>query len=163
MNKALRTQNGVATIEFALGLFPFWLLVCVWVEMSYVSYISGLTDLALAESSRSVKKDEDSYMNQFRQSIKSNNTLWSQFLDTSKFKVSVHYIASLKDLKNIKSVCEPGEDEFKECGIEVNSAIAIYRVEYNYNPMFNYFLSDDQFLVRESIVIQEYERDEFKL
>ncbi|MGC3834544.1 hypothetical protein ACPSKX_09790 [Moritella viscosa] len=80
-----------------------------------MSYISGLTDLALAESSRSVKKDEDSYMNQF------------------------------------------------QCGIEVNSAIAIYRVEYNYNPMFNYFLSDDQLLVRESIVIQEYERDEFKL
>ncbi|KXO09531.1 Flp pilus assembly membrane protein TadE [Moritella sp. JT01] len=162
MNKILRKQHGVATIEFVLGLFPFWLLVCVWVEMSYVSYVSGLTDLALAESSRAVKKDEGSYMNQFKQSIRSNNTLWSQFLDPSNFKVSVHYIARLADLEDITSVCQPGEDEFKECGNEDNSAIAIYRVEYKYNPMFNYFLSDDQLLVRESIVIQEYERSEFK-
>lgn len=162
MNKILKKQSGVATIEFVLGFFPFWLLVCAWVEMSYVSYISGLTDLALAESSRAVKKDKNGYMNQFRRSIKNNGSLWSELLDTSKFKVSVHYITDLTMLKNTTSVCQPGYDDFKECGDESNSAIAIYRVEYKYDPIFNYFLADDQLLVRESIVIQEYERDEFK-
>ncbi|WP_026032016.1 TadE family protein [Moritella marina] len=158
----LRPQSGVATIEFVLGLIPFWLLVCAWVEMSYVSYISGLTDLALAESSRVVKKRDGDYMNQFRRSIKSNGSLWSEFLDTSKFKVSIHYITDLKMLKSITAACKTGDDKFKECGVKNNSPIAIYRVEYEYDPIFNYFLTDEQLLVRESIVIQEYERDAFK-
>ncbi|QUM81962.1 pilus assembly protein [Moritella sp. 5] len=163
MYKSSRPQRGVASIEFALGLFPFWLLVCVWVEMSYVSYIAGLTDLALAESARAVKKENVRYVDAFKKNIKSNSTLWSKFLDINNFKMSVHYLADIQALMNVTSVCQPDESEFKECGTAYNSAIAIYRVEYKYKPIFNYFFSDDQVLVRELIAIQENERSEFQV
>nr|WP_086940288.1 TadE family protein [Thaumasiovibrio occultus] len=51
-----------------------------------------------------------------------------------------------------------------DTGTALNSALAIYTLNYSYTPIFNLFfnLSDDIGLSREVIVIQEYERSEFK-
>lgn len=43
-------QRGIASIEFALGFMAFWLMCMAWVEMSYLSYVSAISDLAISEA-----------------------------------------------------------------------------------------------------------------
>lgn len=50
-------QSGVATIEFVGGFFAFWLMCMAWVEMSFLSYVSSLGDLAIATAARETKKN----------------------------------------------------------------------------------------------------------
>lgn len=55
-------QNGSASIEFVMGFMAFWFMCMAWVEMSYMSYISAINDLAISEVSRSAKKGEERYL-----------------------------------------------------------------------------------------------------
>ena len=64
-----KKQKGVVTIEFALGFFAFWLMVAAWAELSFMSYISAVNDLAIAEASRSAKKDTQDYIDSFYEQL----------------------------------------------------------------------------------------------
>ena len=56
-------QKGSASIEFVIGFMAFWFMCMAWVEMSYMSYISAVNDLAISEISRSAKKGNGQYLN----------------------------------------------------------------------------------------------------
>lgn len=172
-----KRQDGVATIEFAMGFMLFWWLCMAWVEVSYMSYISAVSDLAVSEASRvtrledSVDKDctgqgcLNSYSERFSLALRDNNSLWAKFVDPSKFRFSIQYLTTPLELENLADdycALTQGETE-NECGNSFNSAIAVYRLNYDYEPMFNYFINSNQLFSREVVVIQEYEREKFRL
>lgn len=158
-------QKGVASIEFSLGFFAFWLMMAAWVEMGYMSYVSSVGDYAIAKASREAKKDTENYATLFKSIVESNDSLLSLVVNKDSFKVGVRYLNDLSELKNTVDVCTTNDDGEIVCGDEgetgEDKAIAIYHIEYDYNSMFSYFLDNKTVFSREVIVIQEYERNEF--
>ncbi|MCF1437574.1 MAG: pilus assembly protein, partial [Shewanella sp.] len=70
---------------------------------------------------------------------------------------------SIEELGNYTGQCRAADDESieLECGEPKFSAIAVYAVEYDYQPMLSGFIAEPGMLRREVIVVQEYERDAF--
>ncbi|RJX68439.1 pilus assembly protein [Vibrio sinensis] len=175
MKRIKSKQRGVAMIEFVMGFMLFWWMCMAWVEISYMSYISAVSDLAVSEASRSTRLDDSveevctgnncssSYSEQFRNALNKSDSLWAQFIDPAKFVFSIQYLKTPTDLEQLNDdYCPIAEGESEsECGTAKDSAIAIYRINYKHSPMFNYFINEDQLFSREVIVIQEYERDKF--
>ncbi|MFA0412211.1 TadE/TadG family type IV pilus assembly protein [Vibrio renipiscarius] len=170
-----KPQCGVATIEFVMGFMLFWWLCMAWVEASYMSYISAVSDYAVGEATRVTRLDNSvdgscsgshcasSYSEQFRRALNQNDSLWAQFIDPAKFMFSIQYLKTPTDLEQLSDDYCPIDEGMteSECGTAKDSAIAVYRINYNYTPIFNYFINDNQLFSREVIVIQEYERDKF--
>ncbi|CAM3794702.1 hypothetical protein VA7868_03104 [Vibrio aerogenes CECT 7868] len=169
-----RQACGIATIEFVLGFMAFWWVCMAWVEMSYMSYVSALSDYAVSEAARIAKLDDSNdcqsegcqtaYLQLFQSALQDQQSLWARFIDTSDFTFSIQYVKdqqALAQLGDNDCTVNTGES-IKECGTAHHSTIAVYRVNYRYQPMFNYFLDSAQLFTREAIVIQEYERDQFE-
>lgn len=159
-----KKQGGVATIEFALGFFTFWLMVTACMEMSYLSYVSSLGDYAISKASREAKKDTSTYVQTFKEVLAESTSVWSHFVKPTSFRASVQYLQDLNDLYNLKvsDTCLPAEGaQTATCGNESNSALAVYYISYDFNSIFTYFFDADTALSREVIVVQEYERDQF--
>ncbi|MFM2589809.1 TadE/TadG family type IV pilus assembly protein [Vibrio sp. TBV020] len=157
-------QRGVATIEFAIGFFAFWLMCMAWVEMSYISYISAINDLAISEIARTAKKDSSDYMQTVQEVLHEEDSIWNQVVDGNDFQVTIQYVDSLKNLVNVENLCGEAEIlESTECGKEQNAALAIYRINYRFNPIFSYFVTTHNLMSREMIVVQEYERSQFEV
>lgn len=158
-----KKQRGVASIEFVLGFMAFWLMCSAWVEMSYMSYVSSLGDLAISQAARESKKlDSTDFLTKFDQVLKQSDSLWARIVDSKRFQFSVRYLKSFDELTKVKDACIPAKDETKqECGIAKGAAIAVYRISYNYQPIFNLFLDADNVFSREMVVIQEYQREKF--
>ncbi|ROV57772.1 hypothetical protein EGH82_21495 [Vibrio ponticus] len=104
-------------------------------------------------------------MSFFKRSIQDNNSIWANLVDINNFTFTIQYLEDEQQLKNLAvDYCSlaPGERQ-KACGNSQHSAIAVYRINYKYQPMFNYFINSEQLFAREVIVIQEYERDKFAI
>jgi len=158
-------QKGVSTIEFAIGFIFFWYMCAAWVEMSFLSYISSIGDLAISRASQVAKKNEgDStdFITIFNAILKQDSSLWSYAADSNNFKAAVVYLDSFSDLVDYDGSCEPESGKTSiECGDPDGAAIALYRFDYSYKPIFNIFLSDESLFSREMMVIQEYQRAAF--
>jgi len=162
MMKSLRKSRGVATIEFVGGFTLFWAFCVAWVEIQYLSYISGVCDLVINKSAAFAKTHEEDYMDVFDQVIRQESSMWGN-IDRSKFSLSVRYVKDLVELDAVNDdVCEPTPGTtIVECGIPQDRAIAIFTVKYDYESPFGFMYSFDSLLTREVIVLQEYERDKF--
>lgn len=158
-----RKQSGVASIEFVLGFMAFWLMCMAWVEMSYLSYISAISDLAISEAARSAKVSDGGYRAAFENVINDSDALWAGVVDESNFRLSVQYIGAVADLANVNPCEVPNGDTFAECGTAKDSAMAIYRIDYDFTSIFTYFMDTTSLVTREVIVIQEYERGAFEI
>jgi len=159
-----RLQRGVASIEFVIGFMAFWLMCMAWVEMSYMSYVSAIGDLAIAEAARDSKTHDSDYMQAFQSVINESGSIWAGVVDNSQFRLSIQYLNDVNSLEGLVDPCEiPDSSNVAECGAARNSAIAIYRVDYEFNSIFTFFLDGSSLLSREVIVIQEYERDAFEI
>jgi len=157
-------QRGVASIEFAIGFFAFWLMCMAWVEMSYISYISAINDLAISEIARTAKKGSDNYMETVQDVLHREGSIWNQVVDGDDFQVTIQYVKSLDDLVDVEDLCDSSEIlESTECGKADNAAIAIYRINYRFKPIFSYFVTTSNLMSREMIVVQEYERSQFEV
>lgn len=180
MRMSQQKIKGVVTVEFGMGFMLFWWICMAWVEMSYMSYVSAISDMAVSEASRIARLEDEqptectkneqdetvcvrSYKERFSQALRNNDSLWAKLVDPQKFTFSINYIDDLQSLKDLPNdYCAlTGSETENECGTAEDSSIAIYRVNYRYSPIFNYFFSSEQYFSREVIVIQEYERDQF--
>lgn len=171
-NTSKHKQKGVVAIEFALGFMAFWLMCMAWVEMSYISYVSAICDVTIAQAASAAKKtdleadtetNKKEYLALFQNALTNKGSLWGKIIDTSKFHTSVRYINSVENLAKTKEPCVPNEETGqKECGTANNSAIAIYSITYDFNPTLTFFLDKQTVFTREVIVVQEYERSEFE-
>jgi len=149
-----KNTKGVVAIEFALGFFAFFSMFLLWGEMVMVGFFSSVLDYSVSEASRDVRTiSAEDYKVEFIKKIKSNDGIWTKFIDTSKFDISVKYyddIVSVADEKNV------GDD------VALSSTLAVYKIDYNYTPMFTLFYDEGVIkLSRQVINLQEYERDEF--
>ncbi|CCO49822.1 putative TadE-like protein [Vibrio nigripulchritudo SOn1] len=163
MRRNKRRIKGIASIEFALGFVGFWLMCMLWVEMSYMSFVSAVTDITISEAARQSKKSEDDYDKIFQSAVNRAGSVWGNVIDKTKLRMSVQYLASVKDLESHTKPCKiPDKENIATCGVQKNSAIAVYRLDYRFSPMLTYFSDTSSLFLREVIVIQEYERDKFK-
>ncbi|QIL85347.1 pilus assembly protein [Vibrio sp. HDW18] len=157
-----KKQSGVATIEFVGGFFAFWLMCMAWVEMSFLSYVSSLGDLAIASAARETKKvDGTYYQAQFKTILEQQDSLWSYIVSADKFQYSIQYVKKLDDLHNYDQKCLGEDGDQLNCNDPKDMAIAVYSITYDYQPIFNFFLNDKTVFAREAIVIQEYQREKF--
>lgn len=160
-----KKNKGVAAIEFAIGFIFFWYMCAAWIELSFMSYVSGIGDLAISHAAQVAKRndgDAKDFITIFNNELKASNSIWKYIADSGKFMSSVTYLTSYDNLVKYDGVCEPDESKTTvECNSAEEAAIAVYRIEYNYSPMFNLFLDETNVLSREMIVIQEYQRNEF--
>lgn len=160
----MKRHNGVVTVEFALGFGLFWMMVVAWMEMSMMSYVSAISDLAISDASRQAKKETSSYISAFYQVLNESDSIWKNLVDEENFSASVRYVNSLDDLVAVANTCAVAEgSQTNTCGTESNSAIAIYSISYDYKSVFTYFLETESVFSREVIVVQEYERDQFQI
>lgn len=165
MLKLKKPQKGVSTIEFAMGFIFFWYMCAAWVEMSFMSYISATGDLAISRAAQIAKKNEgdiSEFLTSFTTTLEQNDSLWRYVSDSNSFSVSIQYLATFDALADYDGSCEPEEGETStECGSAEGAAIALYRFDYSYQPIFNFYLSGESIFSREMIVIQEYQRNAF--
>lgn len=147
-----KKQRGLAAIELALGFFGFWALCLVWVEMSYVSYMSALGDIMITQASSQAKRGESDFLAAFDNALAEQDSLWSHLVDEDDFSTSIRYVNDFTALANL-----PADTAFPagETGSS-DSPIAIYRISYSFTPVFtSLFGSDKDIFTREMIVIQE--------
>ncbi|OOE34363.1 hypothetical protein BZG05_07875 [Salinivibrio kushneri] len=159
-------HSGVATIEFVGGFFAFWLMCAAWVEMSFMSYVSALGDLAISRAAQHAKKQKtEDFLPVFKQSLNDDSSLWHALIDVDNYRISVHYVNEYNTLATITEGCESEDEDDREtvCGEPEEAPIAIYNVSYDYQPTFNLFLDKNTLFSREMIVIQEYQRETFAL
>ncbi|UPR30550.1 pilus assembly protein [Vibrio crassostreae] len=168
---------GIASIEFALSFMAFWLMCITWAEMGYMSYVSSVSDYAISESVRNAKvviQDSSTrgesgsttdFMQSFKNSIQAQGSLWGEMIDPNKFRLSIQYLDDIQALSSYKGECEIEDDSLYEleCGEPVNSVMAVYRIDYDFKPMLSFLIDTETLFSREVIVIQEYERDQFKI
>lgn len=150
-----KKQGGLITIELALGFLSFWLICVLWIEMSYVSYVSAMGDMMISHASSQAKRGEDvDFQVAFEAALQQSDSLWNGFVgDGSDFTSCVYYVPSYQGLKSLgpdADICDQGS------GADDTAPIAVYQVHYGYTPMFTTFLGStvDTFS-REMIVIQE--------
>lgn len=161
-NDARFSQKGVATIEFVGGFFAFWLMCMAWVEMSFMSYVSSLGDLAIAKAAREAKKtDGINYVAEFNKLLSEENSLWRYVVDANKFQAKVQFVKHLDDLHSYETRCLGETGDAFNCNDPKDMAIAVYHISYDYQPILNFFLSSETLFAREAIVIQEYQRETF--
>ncbi|KLN63257.1 TadE/TadG family type IV pilus assembly protein [Vibrio sp. VPAP30] len=172
-----RKQHGVASIEFGLGFMAFFLMIMLWAEMGYLAYVSSANDLAIAEASRRAKttntmasrsSQQTQFMTEFKRIIREQAGVLGNIIDPDKYRLTVHYFASIEELGRYggsnDDTCTQNENHSEvECGNPTDSALAIYRVNYDYTPMLAIFMRGSSSLTREVVVIQEFERDQFKI
>lgn len=155
LTNSLKKQCGVVSIELALGFVTFWFICILWVEMSYVSYVSAMGDMMISHASSQAKRGEDvDFKVAFEESLTQSDSLWGNFIgDGSDFESCVYYVQSYTALKSLDSdtdICDQGDDA------DDTSPIAIYQVSYGFTPIFTTFLgSTPDVFLREMIVIQE--------
>ncbi|OOF01647.1 hypothetical protein BZG79_13625 [Salinivibrio sp. MA427] len=162
----LKRESGVATIEFVGGFFAFWLMCAAWVEMSFMSYVSALGDLAISRAAQHAKKQQtEDFLTVFQQTLNDDSSLWHALIDANNYRISIRYVNEYNTLATITDGCEPDNEDDKEavCGEPEKAPIAIYNVSYDYQPIFNLFLDKNTLFSREMIVIQEYQRETFAL
>ncbi|MBW3694709.1 pilus assembly protein [Vibrio sp. T187] len=173
----IKRQSGVASIEFGLSFFAFFLMCITWAEMGYMSYVSSVSDYAISESVRDAKvviqenerlgsqATSTQFMYAFKQSIQAQGSLWGEIIDPNKFRLSIQYIKDINELSSYTGSCEIEDDNLfeLECGESVDSVMAVYRIDYDFTPMLSLLIDTETLFSREVIVIQEYERDQFKI
>ena len=147
-------KRGLVAIELALGFFGFWLICLVWIEMSYVAYVSALGDIVITQASSQAKRGDDNFQAVFEGVIKNDDSIWSNVVTPDNFTSCVRYIDTFENLAALnasnKDICSGGSVGDSE------SKIAIYRINYDYTPMFtSIFGSHKGTFTREMIVIQE--------
>lgn len=135
-----------------------------WVEMSYMSYVSSVNDLVISEISRTAKKHSGDYLETVHRVLNQESSIWNPIVDAKRFNVSIQYLQGLTELTAYTNKCQMARSAGDaECGQARNAAIAVYHIDYEFRPIFSYFLGLQGLMSREMVVVQEYERTFFSI
>ncbi|AKJ41127.1 TadE/TadG family type IV pilus assembly protein [Pragia fontium] len=152
-----RHREGVASIEFAMAFFGFFVMILFVAEIARLSYMSAVVDLAVSEAAKEAKNakqaDSSAYQARFQTRLVSEGgRLWRFLSKEDAIKIQVNFANSISDLlsNNYSASAK-------------NSPLARYHLQYDYHPMFFPFpgVWADTLLNREVIFVQEYERSAF--
>ncbi|ELV8624961.1 pilus assembly protein [Vibrio cidicii] len=166
----IKRQKGALTVEVAMGL-PILLMMCFsWVEICLLSYSMSISDHALTVSVIRTKKlgsasstTTVAYQKELEKHInQQGGVAWKYLAKEGSVKIHVDYFKDYQDFV----ICNTDYEDVEQCPKKSrqpkNMAIAMYRMEYTYNTLFDGFLPDFK-VRRELMAIQEYERCAFKI
>ncbi len=177
-----KSHKGVVAIEFAIGAATFFMMIFYWMEVSYMGFVSATVDFAVAESGRAARTGNSvDYEKLFKQALQNSDSLWAGFVDTDKFTVHISYFNDIGQLQgcgtNASSLGCQGDIKKDSDGNPIKNdddnyiklweehPLAIYRVEYPYQPLIaqTFFPSLNTLTIsREVIAVQEYQRSAFQ-
>ncbi|NIY84158.1 TadE/TadG family type IV pilus assembly protein [Vibrio hepatarius] len=167
MNK----QRGSIAVETALGLPILIMAILTWLDICVFTYSTALTDHALTVGVMKIKKQGSSYGStkvdyESLLATELNNSggaLWNAITKQGSVQSSIEYLSGYQELVNCsmlpadeRETCASGEQDSS------NKPVAIYKLKYEYQPMFN-FLMPNMEIRREIISIQENERCSFQM
>ncbi|OEE60833.1 pilus assembly protein TadE [Enterovibrio norvegicus FF-162] len=149
-----KKQQGIVSIEFAMGFIMLFYSMIAWAEICVMGFISSVVDYSISESSRAARTSANAdYEALFREALLDSDQLWVKIVDPNKFDVSVRYFSSFNQVSN---------PAFSGGSNRENNPIALYRISYEYKPIFALFFDDESVtLSREVFGLQEFERDAF--
>ena len=155
---SLLRQRGAVTIEFAFTAIIFLMLVLFIAEISRLAYISAVIDLAVSEAAKEAKngsaRQASDYRNRFETRLfQQGGGLWAFLTRDDAVTVNISWATSITDMINTGG--STADAHFRP--------LARYQLQYRYHPMF-FFIPDIwayNFLNREVIFVQEYERSKF--
>jgi tight adherence protein E len=163
-------RSGVAAIEFAIIGGLFFMMVFFIVEMSRIAYISGVLDLAASEGAKMSKNhdggERDGYIKKFSEALYggSAGALWRNLIKQDDIQLDISFVSCDRtDCVGNTTATLNKEVNSRPSGDSRNAPIAIYRIAYQYTPMFFPFPGNvfNGLLVREVVFVQEYERSDF--
>ncbi|MEZ9418971.1 hypothetical protein BCS96_05365 [Vibrio breoganii] len=149
----MKKQNGVVSIEFALGGFALFLALFSVFEIGRFSYIVNLTDATLSESTRKVRiyegeKLETAYKDRLDQVLESDDSFWNNlgFLTHEDFSFEIETYSSLQMLaqKQQSEGCE-------------RCPLVVYELTYDYRPVVFDTILPSASISRRILTIQEHE------
>ncbi|HDY7971258.1 TPA: pilus assembly protein [Vibrio vulnificus] len=163
-------HKGSLTVEVALVLPIFLSIIMGWIEMCMLSYSMSISDHVLSSSVIKAKKagsasatNSVEYDKLIEKYVKEYaGASWKYFVKDESLKVKIDYFKNYKDLIDCNKNYEIVENCPKRNDNPKNMAIGMYRLEYNYKPLFDYITPDFK-VKRELTAIQEYERCSFKI
>lgn len=150
-------REGVASIEFAMAFFGFFIMVMFVAEIARLSYMSAVIDLAVTEAAKEAKNAKQpssaAYQSRFKARLTDDSgRLWKFLTSEDAVSVQVNFAHNINDL--LTNNYSATSDE---------SPLARYQLKYHYHPMFFPFpgMWAGTLLNREVIFVQEYERSAF--
>lgn len=153
LGKLRYAQNGSITLEVALTLLPFILMLGLIGEVCRLSYISAVLDFAVHEAAKQVKNDrsvsKSTYEDNFQQYLKNNaGSIWNFLGNPQSVDMTVRFSDNIRDL-TAREYSDP---------LKTSPPLAIYRWSYNYSPFLMPLMTTiaPQMLSREAIFVQEY-------
>ncbi|MCL9780808.1 pilus assembly protein [Vibrio sp. S4M6] len=157
-----RKTRGSVSIEFTLGFLCLWLIMMLWVEVSYMSYVSSVSDLIVTQAVREAKVTDGNtdYMKVVNEVIDKSSSYWANVIEPSNFRITIQYLSSMSSLESVTNLCSiPTNQRSVTCGDPTDSPIAIYHVDYKFQPITKFFTFTSGLFSREMIAVQEYQRD----
>lgn len=157
IRQLLHCRQGAVTVEFSITIIFFIFMVLYVAETARLAYISSVLDLAVSEAAKDAKNapaDSDSYEGRFeKRLLTQGGHLWGFLTRADATEINISYASSISEMINNGG----GGGDYK------SMPVARYQVEYHYHPMFFPFPGfwANNFLNREVIFVQEYERSKF--
>lgn len=156
-SRFIRDRRGAATIEFALTVILFLMMVFFVAEIARLSYISSMLSLAISDGAKEAKNAPvlpgDDYNARFNQRLlKDGGAIWGFISRDDAVSVSINYATSIDAMINGNTSSDYSDHP-----------IASYRLTYHYHPLFFPMPGEwtRNLLTREVIFVQEYERSKF--
>ena len=156
MNTSMKRQKGLVAIEFALAFPAFIMMVLLWVEISYLGFVSSVADMASTTATRQARgvdidlDDNNATYDQVIQAVlNQTDSFWKNFIDPTKFTFTACYFKDISaaDLADLVGCNTDAKD----------NPVALFQVSYKHTPIYSIFTGDIN-LSREMIVVLEFER-----
>ncbi|KGA48793.1 putative tight adherance operon protein [Yersinia frederiksenii] len=156
IRERVKSDSGAISLEFALLIGPFLLLVFLFLEICRVIFISAALDLAVAESGREASFDSRAsinYRTSFIHSLENNSQLWPWLGNSDAITIEdVLYCRTVEELVANNCLASTPASGAK---------LAVYSIKYQYSPVLAqlFFLSSfkDSLLSRKVVYVQHYE------
>ncbi|QIQ21311.1 TadE/TadG family type IV pilus assembly protein [Zophobihabitans entericus] len=154
--KLLKNQSGaVLSIEFAVILPLFLLLIFMFIEFCRLLFVSSVLDVITVEGGYFVAKtkEESNYSQLFYDKVSDDIPIWPLITSSSHLKVEIVYCSLVDDAINFTK--NGGGNCYTS---PINHSLAVFSVEYQYSPMFSnsLFSSFKSVLERKVVVFKEY-------
>ncbi|RSD27493.1 TadE family protein [Vibrio pectenicida] len=165
-------QIGSFTVEAAMGIPIFILVVLTWIEICVAIYSISMSDHALTQAVSATKKTiSDGSSVKYNQLVENKlkeqaGFLWSHVMKPGTYKLEVEYLPSYSDLVNCSAIDIKKKSSGSACSNfsqkSHDKAIAIYSLGFDYSPVVSVWFPELT-IKREIIVIQEHERSKYRI
>ena len=149
--RSTKSQKGVFTIEFALGVLLLFISTFSIFELCRFIYIINLTESSLRESARDSRLYEGkmhgvNYQTRFEQMFSKKGQIWQNIVKPKRYTLTINYYRDYRDLikKNTTVNCQ-------DC------SLAEYSLVYSYVPMLRLPGASKRSLSHSILMVQEHE------